>query len=377
MKFIELKMKYFSYLFVIIFLVARTVWSYTNITPDEVHSCFIHANTLLLLDVREVSEYRNGHIAEPIGQLPLTPINMPLNSNVLSKEYSRLPKDIDIVVYCRSGGRSSTASSFLESKGFIRIFNMLGGFSSWIYESRGEGYGDHTGQWIHTTDPHPITISYSLGMDTSKIKFSPIALPEKDDSIYVELHFTSSNLPNPPNFPLSELDGLYRLTVLDRFGMSKFIDDSLVLSDTVNINLFPEYKSDKNTLTFTSQNMTAYIPGEGWRSITHNFENYSFHRKEVTLRRWYNVAVFLSTIVAFNFKNERQEIQVFPNPFNIIIQVFAPNDALIFVYDIRGRLIERLDNGKWIPKMELGSGIYFISIKYSDKVFIKKVTYLK
>jgi len=370
-------MKYLYHFFMIIFLVAPAVWSYTNLTTEEVHSRLVQADTLLLLDVREVSEYRNGHIAEPKGQLPLTPVNMPLNSNVLLKEYSRLPKDIDIVVYCQGGGRSATASSFLESKGFTRIFNMQGGFSSWTFESRRGGFGDHTGQWIHKTDLHPITMSYSFGIDTSKIKFSPSALPETDDSIYVELHFTSSNLPNPPNVPLSELGGLYRLTVLDRFGLSKFIGDSLVLSDTVSINLFPEYKSDKNTLTFTSQNMTAYIPGEGWRSITHNFEKYSFHRKEVTLRRWYNVAVFLSTSVSYNFQNARQEIQVFPNPFNSIIQVFAPNDALIFVYDIRGRLIERLDHGPWIPKKELVSGIYYISIKYSDKIFKKKVTYLK
>jgi len=124
---------------------------------------------------------------------------MPFNSNVLALEYIRLPKDIDIVIYCRSGGRSSSAASFLESKGFTRIFNMLGGFSSWTYESRKGGFGDHTGGWIHTTDIQPITVTYSLGIDTSKISFLPTALPETDDSINVELHFVLSNVPHPPN----------------------------------------------------------------------------------------------------------------------------------------------------------------------------------
>jgi len=370
-------MKYLLPILIVIFNTTPYVFGYINLTPEEVHDRLVQADTLLLLDVREVSEYRAGHIAEPLGQLPLTPVNMPLNSNVLALEYTRLPKDIDIVIYCRSGGRSSSAASFLESKGFTRIFNMRGGFSSWTFESREGGFGDHTGRWIHTTDIQPVTVTYSLEIDTSKIRFLPSALPETDDSLYVELHFALSNEHNPPNVPSSELDGLYRITVLDKFGLSKFMGDSLVLSDTVNIALFPEYKNDRNTLTFTSQNITTFIPGEGWRTITHHFKDYSFQRKEIILRRWYHLAMFFSTSVTSNFKNERQEIRVFPNPFNGAIQILTPNDALIFIYDIRGRLIERVTNGKWIPNKELSTGIYCIKIKYSDKVITKKVIYLK
>ena len=370
-------MKFLCLISIVTLIIAPFVLAYTNLTPEEVHTRLVQADTLILLDVREVNEYNNGHIVEPTGQLPLTPVNMPLNSNVLSLEYSRLPKDIDIIVYCRSGGRSSSASSFLESKGFTRIFNMLGGFSSWTFETRVGGFGDLTGRWIHKTDAQPITTTYSLGIDTSKIIFLPTAIPESDDSIYVELHFASSNVNNPPNVPPSELKGLYRFTVLDRFGLSMFIADSMVLSDTVNIALFPEYKSDKNTLTFTSQNMTVYVPGEGWRTISNIFQDYSFHRDEVILRRWYNVAVFLSTSVSSNFHIKREEIQIFPNPFNSAIQILAPDDALINIYDIRGQLIERLKNGKWIPNSTLCSGVYYIKIKYSNKVIIRKVTYLK
>ena len=97
-------MKYSYQILIVIFVIAPSVLGYTNLTTEEVHNRLVQADTLLLLDVREVSEYRNGHIAEPTGQLPLTPVNMPLNSNILSAEYSRLPTDIDIIVYCRSGG---------------------------------------------------------------------------------------------------------------------------------------------------------------------------------------------------------------------------------------------------------------------------------
>ncbi|MEJ2627814.1 MAG: rhodanese-like domain-containing protein [bacterium] len=152
-------MKFLYFILTAIFITVPSVWGYTNLTPEQVHNRLVQADTLLLLDVREVSEYQNGHIAEPAGQLPFTPVNMPYNSSVLSSEYSRLPQDIDIIVYCWSGGRSSSASTFLESKGYTRIFNMQGGFSSWTFESRKGGYGDHSGQWIHKTDTQPTMLS--------------------------------------------------------------------------------------------------------------------------------------------------------------------------------------------------------------------------
>ena len=166
--------------------------SYTNLAPAEVHTRLAQGDTLILLDVREIIEYRNGHIAEPVGQLPLTPVNMPWNSGILSTEYNLLPANVDIIVYCQSGGRSAAASSFLESVGFTRIYNMTGGFSSWIYEQRNYGFGDHTGQWVHITDPEPVTITCTETEDTSKIIFAANAIPS-GDSIYIEFHFASLN----------------------------------------------------------------------------------------------------------------------------------------------------------------------------------------
>ena len=79
---------------------------YTNLSTAQVYNKLVDGDTLLVLDVREVYEYRAGHMAEPEGQLPLPPVNMPWSSSVLSEKYSRLPRDIDILVYCRSGARS-------------------------------------------------------------------------------------------------------------------------------------------------------------------------------------------------------------------------------------------------------------------------------
>ena len=105
--------------------------AYTNLTPEEVHQKLVNGDTLLLLDVREIDEYEEGHIAEPPGHLPLTPALMPWSSGILENYYYRLPTNMDIIVYCRSGGRSASASAFLESQDFTRIFNMTSGFSGW------------------------------------------------------------------------------------------------------------------------------------------------------------------------------------------------------------------------------------------------------
>jgi rhodanese-related sulfurtransferase len=40
-------------------------------------------------------------------------------------------KGDEIVVHCRSGARSATAKAFLESQGFTKVRNLLGGMLDW------------------------------------------------------------------------------------------------------------------------------------------------------------------------------------------------------------------------------------------------------
>ncbi len=62
----------------------------------------------LLLDVRTAKEYKEKHI-EGAKNLPI---------QVLDKVYTYLPKDTEIVVYCRTGSRSEVAAKFLREQGF-------------------------------------------------------------------------------------------------------------------------------------------------------------------------------------------------------------------------------------------------------------------
>jgi rhodanese-related sulfurtransferase len=100
------------------------IFAVTNIAPQDVIQ-YIDDPNVVILDVRESYEYEPGHIPGAI--------LMPYSSGVLAEEYQTLPTDKMIIVYCKSGGRSAGASSFLDGKGFTQIYNMTGGFS--LYSS--------------------------------------------------------------------------------------------------------------------------------------------------------------------------------------------------------------------------------------------------
>jgi len=372
-------------IFMVLLAAIYSVYGYTNLTPAEVHNRLVEGDTLLILDVREVFEYKTGHIAEPMGQLPLTPINMPWNSNVLSTEYHRLPNNIDILVHCRSGGRSAAASSFLESNGFTRIYNMTGGFNSWTYEYRENGFGDHSGRWVRSSDIYPVTIICSATGDTSKIILPPNALPVTD-SIYMELHFASSQVLVPPNVPQSDLEGLFRITALNRFGLSTFDSDSLALFDTVLINLLPNYQGGE----IINSNMTVYVPGEGWRIVSCYFDSSSFYRNEMILRRWYNVEGYINTgIVAHPYLKEYVLYQNYPNPFNpsTTIEFSIPKSEYVSlkIYNLLGQEVENLVSKKLIPgnykytwnASQFASGVHFYKLEACGFQQVKKLVLMK
>ena len=350
--------------------------SYQNITPAQVHERLVRGDTLLLVDVRETYEYTSGHIAEPEGQLPLTPALMPWSSSALSQHYHRLPRNIDIIIYCRSGGRGAAASSFLESKGFTRIFNMTGGFNAWSFETRNNGFGDHSGRWISHTSQDSTTINCFTSGDTSKLTFPPAQFSIVD-SFYVELHLASPFRLVPPGIPESAVEGTFRVTILDQFGLSLFDGDSVILSDTVKISLFPNYKYNKDPVSLSDSKMTIYVPGEGWRIIPYIYHNFLFIADDTILRKWYNVEGYISTGVS-NFTQIKEPIlHAYPNPFNSFIQIVAPNDALIYIYNQKGQLVDKLKSNIWRPDQTLSSGLYFMNVLTKGKKIDRKILYLK
>ncbi len=83
----------------------------------------INHKNALVLDVREDSEYKVGHV---LGS-KLIPLGK-LNERIAELEKH---KDQPIVVVCRSGNRSGTACAMLGKQGFTQAYNLAGGVMAW------------------------------------------------------------------------------------------------------------------------------------------------------------------------------------------------------------------------------------------------------
>lgn len=92
-----------------------------EITPTEFATLAARGEAPLLLDVREDWELAIARLDEavhiPMGQVP--------------DRLDELDRDADIVVMCRSGGRSATVARFLLQNGYGRVRNLAGGILAW------------------------------------------------------------------------------------------------------------------------------------------------------------------------------------------------------------------------------------------------------
>lgn len=81
---------------------------------------------VLVLDVREPSEYDAGHIPQAV--------LLPVGSITESSAAAVIPeKDTTVLVYCRSGNRSKTAAGKLADLGYTEVYEF-GGINTWPYE---------------------------------------------------------------------------------------------------------------------------------------------------------------------------------------------------------------------------------------------------
>jgi rhodanese-related sulfurtransferase len=79
----------------------------------------------VLVDVREPDEYEAGHV--PTARL------VPLA--VVPDHLEAFASDDDVLVICRSGGRSHTACEFLVEQGVAAV-NVAGGTLAWLASGR-------------------------------------------------------------------------------------------------------------------------------------------------------------------------------------------------------------------------------------------------
>jgi rhodanese-related sulfurtransferase len=98
-------------------LVARS----TRITVQALAERLAEKDAPLVLDVRTPAEWNNGHI-EGAMHIPL---------NRLQQRMAEVPRDTKLAVICRSGYRSSIATSLLHAAGVHDVIDVTGGMDAW------------------------------------------------------------------------------------------------------------------------------------------------------------------------------------------------------------------------------------------------------
>ena len=98
--------------------------AYEQITQEAAKE-MMDTQEVIVLDVREQSEYDSGHIPGAV-LLPVGSIDEETAAAVIPE------KDSTVLVYCRSGNRSKTASSTLAGLGYTNIYEF-GGINTWPY----------------------------------------------------------------------------------------------------------------------------------------------------------------------------------------------------------------------------------------------------
>jgi len=78
----------------------------------------------IFLDVREPKEYKSGHVPGAMN-VPRGLLEFKIGTKISDKNAS-------VVVYCKTGGRSSLASYTLVRMGYKNVKNMDGGWKAWV-----------------------------------------------------------------------------------------------------------------------------------------------------------------------------------------------------------------------------------------------------
>jgi len=99
-----------------------------NLTPQKAHE-ELSAGNIVLIDVREADEYRQGYIQGAVhasrGMLEFyADASLPYHKPEFDKSKR-------LILYCASGGRSALAVQTLEDMGYTNVAHIDGGFKAW------------------------------------------------------------------------------------------------------------------------------------------------------------------------------------------------------------------------------------------------------
>jgi rhodanese-related sulfurtransferase len=92
-----------------------------EMSVEELKARLERGDDLKLLDIRSEAEVLQG----------VLPKSEHLPMHLIPLRAQELPRDKDVVLYCRSGARSFHACAFLMQQGFRNVVNLRGGIIDW------------------------------------------------------------------------------------------------------------------------------------------------------------------------------------------------------------------------------------------------------
>ncbi|MHB1683470.1 MAG: rhodanese-like domain-containing protein [Bacilli bacterium] len=92
-----------------------------TITIQALKSRMFGHDAAQIIDVREIDEYRSGHIEGSV-LIPLAELPYRLHE---------IDHRMDLILVCRSGNRSAEACEILHTRGFSNAKTLTGGLTAW------------------------------------------------------------------------------------------------------------------------------------------------------------------------------------------------------------------------------------------------------
>ena len=102
--------------------------SFYELVSYDIYKNKISTKDALVFDVRTIEEFNLGHIKGSIN------IDF-YDEKLFVKFFQKINKTKPIYIYCRSGNRSKKSSKILKEIGFVKVYDLLGGYKNWIKNS--------------------------------------------------------------------------------------------------------------------------------------------------------------------------------------------------------------------------------------------------
>ena len=102
--------------------------SFYELVSYDIYKNKISSKDALVFDIRTTEEFNLGHIK---GSINIDFYDEKLFVNFFQK----INKTKPIYIYCRSGNRSKKSSEILKEIGFVKVYDLLGGYKNWIKNS--------------------------------------------------------------------------------------------------------------------------------------------------------------------------------------------------------------------------------------------------